>query len=657
MDDGKIVFSTALDNKGLEKDLANLKKKIRSQEDEISSYQQMKNPLVEQSAQLSAQLDAAKAKLYQMQQAAAGVFSKEQIAEQKENVAMIQNQWNGVQRKVESYEAKIQSTTIKMEQNKQKAGEIAEQLAKTGPAARKMAEAMAASEKSAQRFKLRLKEVLRSALVFTLLTQGAAKFREWIGKVIRTNDEATAAVARLKGALLTLAQPIVEVIIPALTVFLNLLTAIIGEIAKVVSALFGMTIDQSAEAAEGLQEEVDGLEDTGAAAKKAGKSLASFDEINKLSDNSTSASKKDDSQKIAPDFSWMDGISERLQDIAKYVLLIAAGLALWKIASSIPGVLGTILTFLAGLLILIGGVALAYEGFTDAWENGVDWGNLAMMIAGVAAAALGLYLMFGPIAAGIGLVVGGVLMLVTAFRDMFENGITVQNVLLAIAGILATGLGISLITGSWIPMLIAGVAAVLMAIVMLTGNGEQLLGNLKDVFNGFLKFVTGIFTGDLEMAVEGTEQMLKGLVNTALTIVGSLVNFIIMGLNWLIEKINSISFDVPDWVPEIGGKKLSPNIPAIKEWTIPQLATGAVIPPNREFLAVLGDQKNGTNIETPLSTMVDAFKQAMMETGGGGRSGGDVVLQIDGRTFARLTNPYMKSENGRVGTRLVNGTL
>ena len=43
---------------------------------------------------------------------------------------------------------------------------------------------------------------------------------------------------------------------------------------------------------------------------------------------------------------------------------------------------------------------------------------------------------------------------------------------------------------------------------------------------------------------------------------------------------------------------------------IPRLAQGAVIPPNKEFMAVLGDQRSGTNIETPLSTMVDAFNQA-----------------------------------------------
>ena len=93
--------------------------------------------------------------------------------------------------------------------------------------------------------------------------------------------------------------------------------------------------------------------------------------------------------------------------------------------------------------------------------------------------------------------------------------------------------------------------------------------------------------------------MAKGTVNTVLTLVGSLVNAVIKGLNWLVSKINSISFTMPEWVPIVGGKSFSPNLPAIREWNIPQLASGAVIPPNREFLAVLGDQTSGTNIEAP----------------------------------------------------------
>ena len=88
-------------------------------------------------------------------------------------------------------------------------------------------------------------------------------------------------------------------------------------------------------------------------------------------------------------------------------------------------------------------------------------------------------------------------------------------------------------------------------------------------------------------------------------------------INWIVDGLNKISFDIPDWVPGIGGEHWGVNIPRANfgRVSIPRLAQGAVIPPNREFLAVLGDQKQGTNIETPLATMVEAFQMALNERG------------------------------------------
>ena len=71
-------------------------------------------------------------------------------------------------------------------------------------------------------------------------------------------------------------------------------------------------------------------------------------------------------------------------------------------------------------------------------------------------------------------------------------------------------------------------------------------------------------------------------------------------------------------------------------YNIPGYATGAVIPPNKEFLAVLGDQKQGVNIETPLATMIDAFKTALSEMGPRGGNGNMIVLQLDGKTVAQV---------------------
>ena len=103
------------------------------------------------------------------------------------------------------------------------------------------------------------------------------------------------------------------------------------------------------------------------------------------------------------------------------------------------------------------------------------------------------------------------------------------------------------------------------------------------------------------------------------------------------------------------GRSASPY--AAVAYNMPRLATGTVVPPRAgEFAAILGDNTRETEVVSPLSTMKQALKEALLESGAlNNSSSGDVYLQIDGKTFARLALPYIKSEEGRVGVRLVTG--
>jgi hypothetical protein len=87
-------------------------------------------------------------------------------------------------------------------------------------------------------------------------------------------------------------------------------------------------------------------------------------------------------------------------------------------------------------------------------------------------------------------------------------------------------------------------------------------------------------------------------------------------------------------IAEKVGKPALPQItlPKIPELKIPELASGAVIPPNREFLAVLGDNKREHEIVSPLSTMIEAFETALDRRGGG--SNQPIMLTLNGRTIA-----------------------
>lgn len=107
---------------------------------------------------------------------------------------------------------------------------------------------------------------------------------------------------------------------------------------------------------------------------------------------------------------------------------------------------------------------------------------------------------------------------------------------------------------------------------------------------------------------------MKSPFNGIIAGVEAMVNAVIKGFNMMISAMNKLKFSVPNWVPEIGGESFGFNLKKISSVEIPRLAQGAVIPPNREFLAVLGDQKRGTNVEAPLETIKQAVRDVIGNT-------------------------------------------
>lgn len=648
MADGEIVIDATISDKKLHSDLNKVKSNIASLQKEFNKLGSQKTPMEEQLRTIGAELDNAKAILAEMRGAPKGTYEKTDVSEQAERVRLLQSEFNKTASEVEKLNSKLTNTSEKISDAKTQAADLAQQIEGRNKGAGIRAATEAAS-KSMDNFGKRISSVVRSALVFTAITQALAKVREWVKSVVMTNSEARESIAQLKGALLTLAQPLVSVVVPAFTMLVRVITAVINQISRLVALISGKSVKASANAAKSLNKETKALKGTGGAAKKAASDLAAFDEINQLSgDTADSAGSGGVSaDDITPDFSYMDDISDRLKKIADAVLLIAAGLALWKVASGLPGALGSILTKLSGILIAVGGLILLWDGLSDAWNNGVNWKNLLESLAGVVALAGGLAITFGKVGAGIGLVVSGAALIITAFKDIVTNGANLQNTLMLIAGILATGIGFTFLTKSVLPLAIAGIAAILVAMMKLTGNLEEFAKNLKDnILGGIIQFIKGVFTGDLKMALDGVKKVAKGIVNGILIIVESFINNIIRGLNWLIAKINSISLKVPDWVPGVGGKGWSPHIGQMPSITLPRLATGAVIPPNKEFLAVLGDQKSGTNVEAPLSTIKQAVMEAMAQ---GSREPINVNLVVDGKTLARVVVPNINNMTRAAG--------
>lgn len=757
--DGSITVAVNADDSKAVAELNKVEQKIKKLETEYNKLSAERDAATQSARQQEIILDREMALLQEMRNAPKGTYEKAEIAEQAERVRALRAEYNSTERSVERMTAQMGKTSGKIDEAKTRAGELTERITSSSSAMSRMKNATAEADKKMEKFADRVKNLAKRVFVFSLITSALRSMRTWFGNVIKSNKEATAAIAKLKGALLTLVQPLVNVIVPALTTFVNLLTNVVNAAARVLSGIFGTTAEGSAKSAEALYNQTKALDSTGAAAKKASKSLANFDEINSLDDNSDSSSGSSDSS-IAPDFSGV--VSGGLSSVAELfvgIALVALGAVLTFSGASIP----------VGLAMMVAGGMLVYESITSdptvaqkLVSSGLD---LVILVVGAALLAIGAILTFSgaSIPLGIALMAMGALSLAAAVtlnwgaissfisENITEILLLVSGALLAIGAVLAlTGvnlpLGIALMAAGAatlmaaaiinmdainealqgpigaIVALVSGALLVLGAILTFTGANIPLgIGLLLAGVVGLSKVATVNWDSIIE-ALRGPIGGIAAIVGAALLVLGVILLFtgagIPLGLglmaagavglaaaiapNWdfILEKIrgawraikefwseNIAPIFTAEWWGNLAKKAINGflsvlesginlalkgaaalvngiiglinKIPGIDiapvDWghvQLPRLAQGAVIPPNREFLAVLGDQKSGTNIEAPLETIVQAFRQALSEQGGGGRSQ-TVILQLDRRELGRAVLDVGTQESTRIGTKLV----
>lgn len=471
MADGSIIIKTDIDDKQAQTELNRLTKKIDALNEKISDKKQQAIPLVEQSKQIAANLDEAKSKLSQMK-SGNEFFTSSAIKDQEQTVATMQKEWDGVQKRVEAVDASLAKDTRSLGRMSNRAGELSAQIAGASKSSTALAAASKKADKYMDRFSRRVKGLVRRVFVFGLIVQGLRSVREWLGKAVKTNDQATKAISRLKGALLTLAQPFVNVLLPAFTSFVNLLTQFVTAMAKITAVLFGSTIDQTKKEAENLYKESDALDETGKSAKKAGKALASFDEINKLGG--------DNKEKTEPDFNFSENenwLDKMLGSAAEKVAsaLILAGIAFIAIGASV----GSIKMVITGLLLIGAGLFVAEEtGVLQSWVDTLGLNNVAefivtaVILAGIAMVAI------GAATGNILLVIAGLLLIGLAVLYAKNSGMMDDW-----AETLGLNRAASFITAA---LLIAGFA--LIAIGAATGN-------ILMVVAGIALIATGIYVG------------------------------------------------------------------------------------------------------------------------------------------------------------------
>lgn len=595
--DGRLWFNTKLDNSQIDKDLRDLERKMKRSQEEISNTEAKKLPLIKQAEELGGKLDAAKQKAAKLRAemeairlaetgpdplAAMDAYARKadaaaQLQQSENEVISLQKQWDAVNDKLDAYDLKIKKANADLSRSTQKAAELNTQMAK--PSQIKMAQAVDKANSAASKFGRRLWEIGKSALIFNLISTGLRGVISYMGTALKSNSEYTAQLAQLKGAWLTAFQPIYEFVLPGLLAIMRVLTAIGNALASVFSFFGGKTATQSAKNAQALNQQAGAISGVGDAAEKAKKQLMGFDEINRLESTETGSAGGGGggagTGTIEPDFSGITDMEEQLTQILGLVAAIAAGLLAWKIA----GMFTDSLSLAAGLALAVGGAMLYAFNWADAFANGIDWDNLAGMLTGMLVLAGGLALAFGSVGAAIGLLVGSVGLIIAALVEFKKTGEVTDEMLVAIAaGCVGLGAAISLLTGNWIPLLIG----------LILAFGTALGITNEDVRN----FVASVLNFFLELW-----EWLKAIFQA------------------IIDNWNSIWGGISSY--QTTGTIAPASMPPTNARSVPALAQGAVLPANRPFMAMVGDQKNGTNIEAPLETIKQALAEVMAQYGGG----------------------------------------
>lgn len=563
-----------------------------------------------------------------------------------------------------------------------------------------------------KKFTKRIAGLAKRVFIFTMITKALRAMRKMLLSTIGADKQMSTSLAQIRGNLISAFAPIYNYILPAIRTLLAWLSKLTAVVSVFINSLFGKTASQADASAKALYNQVSATEAAGDAAEKAKKQLSGLDEMNRWESNDSSGGGGGGSSGIAPKFDLSDQvdtgkigkIAAVVRELSPYVAAVAAGFAAWKIGKKFLGNLSKA----KQLSLAVAGAVLMAINVADMLKNGINFDNLTGYIIGAAAAVIGLGLAFGVLGGAITAIVAGLVLLGVAIRDVIKNGFNNKNLTAITVALLTIGGAIAIITGAWIPLLIAAIAAVVVWIVAkwtsikewisktissIDAAFEQFLANVeesvaaavdwviekwtavKDWFSGLwekvasgavaawngiksaFKSVPEWFQSKFRDAWQKVKDVFstggriwsgikEGIESTFRTV----VNAIIRGMNTIIavpfNKINSMLNTIRN--AHFLGISPFQNMWGVNPLPVPQipmLARGAVIPANRQFLAVLGDQRNGNNLEAPESLL----RQIVREEAGGAGSRYEFIARLDRRTLFDEVITEAKLRKGQTG--------
>ncbi len=353
--------------------------------------------------------------------------------------------------------------------------------------------------------------------------------------------------------------------------------------------------------------------------------------------------------------------------------------------ASLTYAFGGLATKISGIVSIIGGAVLAVKSFFDMWNNGWSVLKTILEAIGLALVVIGAAILgfTSPIIAIVAAFTFAVSQIVILFHNNWESikewflGIVewiktnvidpvikfFEPVITFFKGLFeriqqfARGCWI-IIQAIWIVVATWFNSKVVQPIVnffapivtKIAGFFSSLWNRIKSIWGGVVAFFTPIGNAVIGIwntvtnsirnaftnAFNAVSRVVRTIFNGISSVIQSVLNGIINGINNFLSGFNAVVSSAAkitgsSW----GGVSLIPNV------SLPRLAKGAVIPPNKEFLAVLGDQSSGTNIEAPLDTIKQALAE-VMATNGGAQDTGDIVINIDGNEIFRVVRKQSK---------------
>lgn len=523
-----------------------------------------------------------------------------------------------------------------------------------------------------KKFTKRIAGLAKRVFIFTMITKALRAMRKMLLSTIGADKQMSTSLAQIRGNLISAFAPIYNYILPEIRTLLAWLAKLTAVVSVFINSLFGKTASQADASAKALYNQASATEAAGDAAEKAKKQLSGLDEMNRWESNDSSGGGGGGSSGIAPKFDLSDQvdtgkigkIAAVVRELSPYVAAVAAGFAAWKIGKKFLGNLSKA----KQLALAVAGAVLMAINVADMLKNGINFDNLTGYIIGAAAAVTGLGLAFGVLGGAITAIVAGLVLLGVAIRDVIKNGFNNKNLTAITVALLTIGGAIAIITGAWIPLLIAAIAAVVVWIVAkwtavkdwFSGLWEKVSSGAVAAWDGIksaFKSVPEWFQSKFRDAWQKVKDVFstggriwsgikEGIESTFHTV----VNAIIRGMNTIIavpfNKINSMLNTIRN--AHFLGISPFQNMWGVNPLPVPQipmLARGAVIPANRQFLAVLGDQRNGNNLEAPESLL----RQIVREEAGGAGSRYEFIARLDRRTLFDEVITEAKLRKGQTG--------